>query len=214
MPKTKKTAKAGRSKAAASARRKAPTPRAEATRQRARPLAVPPSRSSRSSAGSGRMSGALRSTASVRGRHGSRAPLEAAPTDSARRDAPAPFGRGERGRVDEPEHVPSPTAVAAEALRTGVVPNAIPPGPDDQAVPHEARKIRAGDPDDETLGNEYVGEDTPGGSTPTPDQSDVDDIGRAYGVQDEDSGALRTSSEVLDGRDKRRHGPDFNRRGR
>ena len=32
----------------------------------------------------------------------------------------------------------------------------------------------------------------------------MDDIGRAYGVQEEDSGALRTSSEILDRRDQRR----------
>src|SRR3972149_3263722 len=48
------------------------------------------------------------------------------------------------------------------------------------------------------------GEDRPGGSTPTPDQSNVDEIGRAYGLQDEDNGSLRTSSEVLAGRDRRR----------
>jgi hypothetical protein len=32
----------------------------------------------------------------------------------------------------------------------------------------------------------------------------VDEIGRAYGLQDEDSGSLRTSSEVLARRDRRR----------
>ena len=65
-------------------------------------------------------------------------------------------------------------------------------------IPHEGERIRVGDPDDDSLRNEYVGEETPGGSTPTPDQSDVDEIGLAYGVQDEDSGELRTSCEVLD----------------
>jgi hypothetical protein len=64
--------------------------------------------------------------------------------------------------------------------------------------------MRAGDPDDDGLANEYVGEDIPGGSTPTPDQNEVDEIGRAYGVQDEDSGVLRTSSEMLARRDRRR----------
>jgi hypothetical protein len=37
--------------------------------------------------------------------------------------------------------------------------------------------MRAGDPDDDGLANEYVGEDIPGGSTPTPDQNEVDEIG-------------------------------------
>jgi hypothetical protein len=62
-----------------------------------------------------------------------------------------------------------------------------------------------GDPDDDSLANEYVGENVPGGSTPTPDQSNVDDICRAYGLQDEDNGPLRTGREVLSGRDRNRH---------
>ena len=61
-----------------------------------------------------------------------------------------------------------------------------------------------GDPDDHCLANEYVGDETPGGSTATPDQNNVDEIGRAYGLQDEDNGPLRSASEVLDGRDRRR----------
>jgi len=103
--------------------------------------------------------------------------------------------------VEREHHASSATAVAAEALRTGV----LPAGPRRrEAIPHEDERMRAGDPDDDSLANEYVGEDLPGGSTPTPDQSNVDDIGRAYGLQDEDSGPLRTSSEVLARRDRRR----------
>jgi hypothetical protein len=97
-------------------------------------------------------------------------------------------------------HVQSGTAVAAEALRTGVLPGHRPAS----RIPHEDETIRVGDPDDDSLANEYVGEDVPGGSTPTPDQSNVDEIGRAYGVQDEDSGSLRTSSEMLSRRDRKR----------
>jgi hypothetical protein len=103
-------------------------------------------------------------------------------------------------------HTPSPTAIAAEALRTGVVPHAVHGRDANRILPGEGRKILFGDPDDDSLGNEYVGEETPGGSTPTPDQSDVDEIGLAYGVKEEDSGELRTSAEVLEGRDRRRHG--------
>jgi hypothetical protein len=107
-----------------------------------------------------------------------------------------------RSRAGERErHTPSATAVAAEALRTGVLPNG---RRRREAIPHEDERIRAGDPDDDSLANEYVGEDLPGGSTPTPDQSNVDDIGRLYGLQDEDNGALRTSTEVLSRRDRRR----------
>jgi hypothetical protein len=64
--------------------------------------------------------------------------------------------------------------------------------------------MRVGDPDDDTLANEYVGEELPGGSAPTPDQNSVDAIGRAYGLQDEDNGTLRTSWDVLSRRDRHR----------
>ena len=98
----------------------------------------------------------------------------------------------------------SPTAVAVEALRKGVRPG---PPAREQAIPREDETIRVGDPDDDSLRNEYSGEDTPGGSTPTPDQNDVDEIGRAYGLQEEDSGVLQSAGEVLMRRD--RHRPEL-----
>ena len=103
--------------------------------------------------------------------------------------------------VQEAEHVASPTAVAAEALRTGVMPA---PHRRLEEIPREDDKIRVGDPDDDSLANEYVGDETPGGSSQTPDQNAVDDIGRVYGLQEEDSGALRSSAEVLGRRDRKR----------
>jgi hypothetical protein len=102
----------------------------------------------------------------------------------------------------EQPHVPSPTAVAAEALRTGVVPLA--PPRRHVEIPREDERLRVGDPDDSGLANEYVGEEVPGGSTPTPDQNDVDAIGRAYGLQDEDGASLRSSQEILARRDRNR----------
>jgi len=106
--------------------------------------------------------------------------------------------------VDESATRPerSPTAVAAEALRTGVLPLAAGRRPPE--IPREDETIRVGDPDDDSLANEYVGDETPGGTAPTPDQSNVDDIGRAYGLQEEDTGALRSAEEVLARRDRRR----------
>lgn len=95
----------------------------------------------------------------------------------------------------------SSTAVAVEALRTGVLPLASRRGRDE--VPGEAALL-SGDLDEHALEVEYVGEGTPGGNNPTPDQSDVDEIGRAYGLQEEDSGALRSAFEVLDRRDRHR----------
>ena len=84
---------------------------------------------------------------------------------------------------------------------------AVPPVKTDERrrqIPGEDETIRVGDPDDDTLGNEYVGEETPGGSTPTPDQNLVDEIGRAYGLQEEDSGSLRSGGEILSRRDRHR----------
>ena len=102
-----------------------------------------------------------------------------------------------------PRHVPSPTAVAAEALRTGILPVTV-HGHRRDEIPREGETIRVGDPDDRTLANEYVGEETPGGTSPTPDQNSVDDIGRAYGLQEEDTGSLRCAAEVLARRDRHR----------
>jgi hypothetical protein len=100
-------------------------------------------------------------------------------------------------------HTPSPTAIAAEALRTGVAPRPKTPIPPIE-IPREQSVLQVGDVDDSALNNAYVGDETPGGSMPTPDQDRVDDIGRAYGVQEADSGALRATSEILDERDRRR----------
>jgi hypothetical protein len=97
----------------------------------------------------------------------------------------------------------TPTAVAAEAMRTGVIPR-VAAGRRRDEIPHEGERMRAGDPDDSSMANEYVGEETPGGSSPTPDQNVVDEIGRAYGLQEEDSGALRSGAEVLTRRDRHR----------
>ena len=109
-------------------------------------------------------------------------------------------------KVEEAGQSPerSLTAVAAEAMRTGVTSPSVRLRAD---IPGEDETIRVGDPDDDSLANEYVGEDTPGGSTPTPDQSNVDEIGRVYGLQDEDSGSLRSGAEVLGRRD--RHRPEL-----
>jgi hypothetical protein len=98
----------------------------------------------------------------------------------------------------------SATSVAAEALRTGIIPMVSPRRRGSPEIPHEDETIQVGDPDDHGLANEYGGEDTPGGSSSTPDQSSVDEIGRAYGLQEEDSGSLRSGAEVLSRRDRHR----------
>jgi hypothetical protein len=102
--------------------------------------------------------------------------------------------------VSDPPHAGSLTALTVEALRAGVVAGRVFREP---SVPRDTA-ILCGDPDDETLANEYIGEEVPGGSASTPDQNDVDEIGRLYGVQEEDSGELRTSAELLAARDRHR----------
>jgi hypothetical protein len=138
---------------------------------------------------------------SAKRRHAARGAARNARPAARRNGKPA---RGNPRALDgDGTHLRSPTAVAVEALVTGVLPLA--PGMRRVAeIPHEDAAMRVGDPDESGLANEYVGEDMPGASTPTPDQNDVDDIGRAYGVQDEDTGELHTSSELLSRRDRRR----------
>lgn len=94
------------------------------------------------------------------------------------------------------------TAVSAEMLRTGIFPLRVAPHVDE--IPHEDETIQAGDPDDDVLENEYAGENLPGGSAPTPDQNLVDEIGRAYGLAEEDNGPLHASAEIMERRDRHR----------
>jgi hypothetical protein len=122
---------------------------------------------------------------------------------------PGSAGRARRERraaaIPRPEFVsgPSATAVAAEAQRTGVVP--LSSRERAEAIPREDARIRVGDPDDRAMDNEYVGDETPGGSSPTPDQNSVDEIGTAYGLQEEDAGGpLRGAAEILQRRDRHR----------
>jgi hypothetical protein len=129
--------------------------------------------------------------------------MEARPKRRARDAAPRVV------RLDQVEengrrHEASPTAVAAEALRTGIIPHRQARRRGSPEIPHEDETIQVGDPDDHGLANEYGGEDTPGGSSPTPDQSSVDEIGRVYGLQEEDEGSLRSAAEVLSRRDRHR----------
>lgn len=106
---------------------------------------------------------------------------------------------------DDPaeQHVHSATAVAGEAMSTGVAPVTRVTRERD-GVPRESDLLQVGDVETDPLQNAYVGDEAPGGDMPTPDQGLVDQIGRAYGVQEADSGALRSSSELLDERDRRR----------
>jgi hypothetical protein len=98
-------------------------------------------------------------------------------------------------------HQPSMTALAAEALRTGT--SGLPAAPEAE-IPQEDELLRLGDPNVDPLENAYVGDEAPGGDMPTPDQDLIDDIGRAYGLAEEDDGELRSAAEILERRDQRR----------
>jgi len=99
----------------------------------------------------------------------------------------------------EPPHQESLTEVAAVAAQLGIVDRLPPP-----EIPGEDTVLVVGDPDIDPLDNAYAGEQVPGSNTPTPDQNNVDEIGRAYGVTDQDSGALRSTAELLERRDLHR----------
>ena len=107
----------------------------------------------------------------------------------------------------EPPAAPSGTAVAVEALQTGVVPLAAATRNDESTRGDD--RLKGGDVDTNAVDNAVVGDEAPGGSVTTPDQDRVDDIGRALGVQEVDSGELRTTGELLAGRDRKRAQQDL-----
>ena len=65
-------------------------------------------------------------------------------------------------------------------------------------------KLTGGDPDADWERADSVGEEAVGGSVSTPDQSVVDDLGGALGVPRAPDEEVRTSEEILEGRDRHR----------
>jgi hypothetical protein len=101
---------------------------------------------------------------------------------------------------DEPPHHSSITDIMDRAAETGVSPL----DAEDEAIPGDDDSLRAGDPDVDPLLNEYSGEEAPGGPNPTPDQNDVDAIGRLYGVSESDESELVLGEELIERRDRAR----------
>jgi hypothetical protein len=60
-----------------------------------------------------------------------------------------------------------------------------------------APSLSGGDIDADWQGGQSTGEETVGGSVPTPDQDVVDEIGRALGVEQDADAEVRTSGEIL-----------------
>jgi hypothetical protein len=64
--------------------------------------------------------------------------------------------------------------------------------------------LTGGDPDADWQRAHLVGEEAPGGTVATPDQSVVDDLGAALGVPREPGEEFRPSVEILEERDRNR----------
>jgi hypothetical protein len=69
--------------------------------------------------------------------------------------------------------------------------------------PEVSPALTAGDVDAKWTDAYAVGDETPGGDNPTPDQDRVDDIGKALGVSYEDNEELRGSDKIIE-RDRHR----------
>ena len=65
-------------------------------------------------------------------------------------------------------------------------------------------KLTGGDLDADWRRASTVGEEAVGGSVATPDQNRVDEIGAALGVARADDEEFRSSSEILESRDRKR----------
>jgi hypothetical protein len=65
-------------------------------------------------------------------------------------------------------------------------------------------RLTAGDLDADWRRADSVGEEAPGGTVATPDQNVVDEIGDALGVPRAPDEEFRTSTEILEGRDRHR----------
>ena len=65
-------------------------------------------------------------------------------------------------------------------------------------------RLTAGDVDADWRRAADVGEEAVGGSVATPDQDRVDDLGNALGVPRAPDEEVRTSTEILEGRDRNR----------
>lgn len=107
--------------------------------------------------------------------------------------------RRRKDRWIKPGENQSMTGRVVETLQSGVG-----PAREEPPIPgREGRIVRMGDPDVDPLQNEYTGEESPGATTPTPDQNLLDATGRAYGVEEAEGRSLHTSSEILDKRDEK-----------
>jgi hypothetical protein len=101
---------------------------------------------------------------------------------------------------------PRPKRRAIRRWRAGTAPGAALIGlVHDLAEHHEVTpRLTGGDLDADWARAEADGEETVGGSVPTPDQDVVDEIARALGVEQDTDAEVRTTDEILRERDRLR----------
>jgi hypothetical protein len=102
--------------------------------------------------------------------------------------------------------------VPEEQLQGPPPPEIVWPDPREDSPPPEVR-LTGGDLDADWQRAADVGEEAVGGSVATPDQDRVDALGRALGVPRAPDEEVRTSGEILGGRDRNRWNEEPDTRG-
>jgi hypothetical protein len=100
----------------------------------------------------------------------------------------------------------APEQLAAEAARVGLADQSLEIGASDTNSDHMAAgaPTTGGDIDAKQEQAKVVGEEAIGGTTPTPDQSNVDDVAAAVGINTQAEHPVKVAEEMHK-RDERRH---------
>lgn len=100
----------------------------------------------------------------------------------------------------EPPHHMSITGAVDQAVSDGLKAR----DADTEQIPGEDDVLRAGDPDADPLDNEYAGDEAAGQCNASPDDNDVDAMGRLYGVSETDRDGLVLGDDLIAPRDRDR----------
>lgn len=101
-------------------------------------------------------------------------------------------------RGHEPPHQASLTSAAMDALQLGAVRDGLRLSADEDEL------LQAGDPDLDAMLAGTSGEDAPGSSNPSPDDSAIDEVGALYGVDASGPDGLVLGDEPIAERDRHR----------
>jgi len=151
----------------------------------------------------------------IKAKSKARAPRPSSAAPPAKRSAPkavvrpvartAPGLNRERRTISDEEHVPPSPPSSLDLNRTA---SAARSGRREMLEKYEEHtetspELTGGDVDADWESAYSVGDEAPGGDSPTPDQDIVDDIGKAVGVQYQDNEELKGEKKLLE-RDKHR----------